>query len=125
MDKTAMESIDKLFNCMKEFYGDRWSSQFDRWLPEPVLKTQWQSALHGLNYDEIRGVLVLLRQAAKNPTAMPPHHLEFYHFAKGTARPYINNSKFPDERGDPEVARRALDEINQKLRYKKIAGCST
>lgn len=124
-EKPSMESIDKLFNCMTEFYGDRWTRQFDRWLPETLVKAQWQSALQGLDHDEIRGVLVLLKQAAKSATAMPPHHMEFYNFAKGTARPFIDTKRVSQERGDPEVARRALAEINAKLRYKKPVECST
>lgn len=126
MEKPDMEWIDKLFLCMTDFYAERWSRQFDRWLPESLLKTQWQSALQGLTHEEIRGVLVLLRQAAKNPTAMPPNHVEFYNFAKGTARPYIADKKVHANRGNSEIARRALDEINAKLRYKKpLTGCST
>lgn len=126
MEKPEMETIDKLFNCMTEFYGSRWTAQMDRWMPEHLFKTVWQSALQGLDHDEIRSVLVLLRQAAKNPASMPPNHLEFYNFAKGTARPYIDHRKVSTNGGNPEVARRALDEINAKLRYKKpLAECST
>lgn len=125
MDKPKMESIDKLFNCMADFYGTRWTMQFDRWLPETLLKCQWQSALQGLTHDEIRGVLVLLRQAAKNPHANPPDHLEFYTFAKGSARPYIADKGNAANRGNSEIARRALDEINAMLRNKKSIGCST
>jgi len=124
-EKPPMESIDKLFDCMTEFYGKRWSGMFDNFWPEKLAKIQWQSALQGLDYDEIRGVLVLLRQAAKNPTAQPPHYVEFYHFAKGSARPFIGTTQNATERGDPEVARRALAEINAKLRYKKPIECST
>jgi hypothetical protein len=114
MEKPSMESIDKLFNCMREFYGERWTRQFDRWLPEDLVKTQWQSALQGCTYDEIRGALVLLKQAAKSPASIPPHHLEFYHFAKGHSHPVIvNQPKAPIS--NPEVARRALDEIKSKL----------
>jgi hypothetical protein len=124
MEKPEMETIDKLFNCMTEFYGSRWTSQMDRWMPENLYKTVWQSALQGLDHDEIRGVLVLLKQAARNPASQPPNHLEFYNFAKGTARPYISHTKV-SKGGDPAVARRALDEINAKLRYKKPIACST
>lgn len=114
MDKPEMEWIDKLFNCMREFYGERWTKQFDRWMPEELLKTLWQSALQGCTYDEIRGALVLLRQAAKNPSALPPHHLEFYRFAKGSSHPVIINQP-KSANCNPEVARRAIDEIKSKL----------
>lgn len=114
MDKPDMETIDKLFNCMREFYGERWTKQFDRWMPEALLKTVWQSALQGCTYDEIRGALVLLKQSAKNPASVPPHHLEFFRFAKGTSHPVIiNQPKTPV--CNPEIARRAIDEIKSKL----------
>jgi hypothetical protein len=114
MEKPEMEWIDKLFNCMSEFYGTRWTKQFDRWMPESLLKTVWQSALQGCNYDEIRGALVLLKQAAKSPASIPPHHLEFYRFAKGTSHPVIINE--PKQTNcNPEIARLALDEIKSKL----------
>lgn len=28
MEKPDMETIDKLFNCMAEFYGERWTGNF-------------------------------------------------------------------------------------------------
>lgn len=120
MEKPPMESVDKLFNCMSEFYGKRWDKMFDGCFPIHLAKALWQSALQGLTHDEIRGVLVLLKQAARSNTALPPNHLEFYNFAKGTARPYIATKTDDCKRGDPEVARRALDEINAKLRYKAV-----
>jgi hypothetical protein len=124
MEKIPMETIDRLFSCMTSFYGSRWTSLFDNWLPEKMAKVQWQSALQGLNHEEIRGVLVLLRQAAKNPDALPPHCVEFHSYAKGTSRPHIAVPQNQAVRADPEIARRALDEINEKLHYKKPPGSS-
>lgn len=125
MEKPSMESIEKLFNCMEEFYQERWTKTYDRWFPIHLAKTVWQSGLQGLNHEEIRGVLVLLKQAAKDPMAKPPNHLEFYNFAKGTAKVYINTRTEEDTRGDPEVARRAIAEIRAKLLHKSAIGCST
>ena len=114
MEKPEMELIDKLFNCMTEFYGDRWTKQFDRFLPEALVKTVWQSALTGCTYDQIRRVLVLLKQSSKNPDALPPHHVEFFRYARGTSTPIIAiQPKLPS--CDPAIARRALDEIKTKL----------
>lgn len=114
MDKPNMEWIDRLFNCMSEFYVERWTKQFTKSMPEDLLKTIWQSALTGCTYDEIRGVLVLLRQAAKNNAAIPPHHLEFWSYCKGYSRPVIvyTSRAF---KSDPKVARSFLDEIKSKL----------
>ena len=121
MEKPDMEWIDKIFNCLKEFYGERWTKRFDRWTPEDLVKTIWQSALTGLTYDEIRGALVLLKQSAKTPGAQPPHHLEFFRFAKGTSHPVIC-SEHSLRRGNPDIARAAMEEINAKLRYKSDRG---
>lgn len=114
MDKPDMEWIDKLFNCMAEFYVERWTKQFTKSTPEDLVKVIWQSALTGCSYDEIRGVLVLLRQAAKNNAAIPPHHLEFWAYAKGYRTPVII---YPSRafKSDPKVARTFLDEIKSKL----------
>lgn len=114
MDKPDMEWIDKLFNCMQEFYGERWTRQFNKTMPDSLYKTVWQSALQGCDYNEIRGALVLLKQAAKNPSSIPPHQLEFYRFAKNQCHPVIIN-KPKQENCDPAVARRAIDEIRSKL----------
>ena len=116
-----MEWIDKLFNCMTEFYGTRWTKQFDRWMPEAIFKTLWQSALQGLTYNEIKGALVLLKQNAKISSALPPHQLEFFRIAKGSTHPVIQSDESL-KRGDPDIARKALDEINSKLRYKDARG---
>lgn len=118
MEKPEMIWIDKLFNCMTEFYGERWTSQFDKFMPEPLLKTIWQSALTGCNYDEIRSALVLLKRAAQDLTASPPHHLEFFCYAKGTRRPSFRVAANDHARGDLRVARETLDEINAKIRYR-------
>gem|GEM_PF-3359986 len=110
-----MEWIDKLFNCMAEFYGERWTKPLQRPNMESIEKTRWQSALQGLTYEQIRGALVFLKRAAQSNSAMPPNFLEFFRYAKGEAKIHINyegNAR----RGDPAVARRAMDEITAKLR---------
>jgi hypothetical protein len=123
MEKPPMEWVDKLFNCMREFYGSRWTDRLGK-TPEGLVKTVWQSALQGLTYDEIRGALVLLKQAAKSGTSIPPHQMEFFHIAKGrkTADIY-NKPRIPEtEPSNPDVARKHLAEIRNKL---NPAGCST
>lgn len=116
MEKPPMEWVDKLFNCMSEFYGAKWTDRLGK-APEDLVKTVWQSALQGLTYDEIRGALVLLKQAAKSNGAIPPHQLEFFHIAKGRKQPDIyNNAPTVTEPANPEVARKYLADIRQKLR---------
>lgn len=117
MEKPDMLWIDKIFNCLKLFYGDRWSKQFNKSQPEDLVKSVWQSALIGCSYDEIRNILLLLQQVAKNPTAKPPHQLEFWCYVKGYKRPSILYGR-TIERGNRDVAKKALDEINEKLRFR-------
>lgn len=117
VEKPDTECIDKIFNCMKEFYGDRWSKQFSKSQPEDVFKTMWLSALVGCSYAEIRAVLILLKRAAQNPSAKPPHHLEFWKFTKGYSLPLIIY-EVEQKKSNPEVARSFLDEINSKLRFR-------
>jgi hypothetical protein len=117
MEKPDMDVIDKLFNCLHEFYGNRWTSQF-RDGTEPLHKTMWQSALYGCTYEQIRGVLVYLKRAAQNPNAKPPHQLEFYRYISANKTPDIDY-KEPPKSSSKEAARKALDEINSKLRYRR------
>jgi hypothetical protein len=117
MDKPPMEWIDKLFSCMAEFYGDRWTRNFSE-KSEFINKAMWQSALFGCTHDEIRNVLVYLKRQAKNPASIPPHALEFWKYTKSNLDTVVEYRPAPTG-GSTEVARRALDEINAKIRYRK------
>jgi hypothetical protein len=119
MTKTSMEWIDKIFICMDEFYQERWRTQFNKQHPEPLAKMLWQSALYGCEYEEIKSALVLCKYAAKHPSAIPPHQLEFFRYVKGNSKPHIQYQT-TKERGDSAIAKGYLDEINGKIRYKKI-----
>ncbi len=115
MEKPPMEWIDKLFNCMSEFYGERWTKNFTKPEYESLAKTMWQSALQGLTYEEIKNTLVLLKRAAQHHSAMPPLHMEFFLYAKNKKAIHINYETNDGRRSSPETARRALDEIRGKL----------
>ncbi len=115
MEKPPMEWIDKLFICMEQFYGTRWTKQFNKITPEDLFKTIWQTGLQGLTYEQIKRALVYLKRAAESNYSLPPHHLEFFRYAKGTEKPHIDYGANIG-RGDPEIARRAMDEIRGKLR---------
>lgn len=114
-EKTPMEWIDKLFDCMSQFYGNRWDSRYDKFMPISLAKTLWQSGLTGLTYDEIKHGLVLLNRAAQDPKSIPPIHLEFYRYAKGIAKPLYRTNEEILPRGNPEVAKKALDDIRSRL----------
>lgn len=125
MDKPPMEWIDKLFTCMEEFYGERWTKSYGREPFKSMGKTMWQSGLTGCSHDQIRSVLVYLKRAAQDPRAIPPHQMEFHHFAKGYKTPHIDYSKTEDGRdyqtADPEVARAAIRKIKEQLAAKNCS----
>ncbi len=102
LDKPPMEWVDKLFDCMSLFYGQKWDKRFETVMTRDMIKTVWQSAITGLSYDEIKRSLVLLRQDAQVLSSVPPSHVEFYCYAKfgllfdkrEEPRPKINNRYF-------------------------------
>lgn len=111
-----MEWVDKIFNCLHQFYGSKWLDHFDKFYPENLAKTAWQAALQGLTYDEIRYALVLLKQNSQLKESTIPNYLEFYRYAKRLSYPKLHDKVEPI-RGNPELAKRSLDEIRSKLKY--------
>lgn len=114
MDRIDMEWIDKLFSCMEQFFGNRWTKRYDQFYPISLAKTLWQSALHGYSHEDIRRALVLLKQVAKNPAKSAPLHLEFYQYVDAGRRAAAEIEK-KTTRGDPEIARKAIDDIKKRL----------
>lgn len=115
VERPPMEWVEKLFDCMSQFYGKRWEKRFDKFMPKDLAKTLWQSALVGCTYDEIKRALVLLKRSSQDPATEPPLHMEFYRYAKGTGKPAYRSAEDIHPKGDPEVARKALDDIRAKL----------
>lgn len=75
-------TIDKIFNCLKLFYGSRFKCIDGT--REEYEKTIWQSALANCTDEEIRQTLVKLKRAAEiNQFSVPPHALKFWHYCKG------------------------------------------
>jgi hypothetical protein len=87
------EWIDKLFNCMTMFYGERWNKV----LGEPSIAAHqrkiWKNGLRGLSYDEIKAALVLCKEHGAYKMALPPNLMEFWRYAKGTEKPYLPPKK--------------------------------
>lgn len=114
-----MDWIDKLFLCMEQFYGERWSNQF--WmLKQDFAKKMWKSGLEGLNYDEIKATLQILRRHAQDPNNKPPHQMEFFKYAKGQAHPRIDYYE-AKPKSSAEVAEKTLKEIREKFHGRKNA----
>lgn len=115
MEKIPKEWVDKLFNCMAEFYGERWTRYFGKPHLESFYKAIWQSGLVGLSYEQIKHALVLCKRSALHPSIKPPHVMEFFRFAKGYEMPLIEYERKGEPTADPIVQRQAMDEIRQKL----------
>lgn len=120
MERIPMEWIDKLFVCMAQFYGERWTKQFTMTHSEAFAKTMWQSALTGVGHDEIKKALLLLKRAAEEPGSVPPHQLEFYRYTSGDSIPLVTYYQPKSmQRGCEEVANTHLHNIKKRL------GCPT
>lgn len=121
MEQIPMDWIDKLFDCMAEFYGQRW--KFDDALRKTLNKTMWQSGLYGLSYDEIKKTLLYYKWIANHyPHEAPPHQMEFHKTAKEKFLSFVAPHK-EDQVCDPSVAKAALAEIKRNLSGQKT--CST
>jgi hypothetical protein len=113
MDGIQTEWIEKIFNCMESFYGDRWMKGQSE-SEKTINRTIWSTALHGCSYDEIKSALVLCKRHAQDKSEPPPHQLEFWRYAKGTAFPNIRYYQ-QVEKGNPEHAKKYLSEMKKKL----------
>ena len=107
--------MDKLFACMAEWYGERWLGGLTRGPKFDLERTIWRSALYGLGYHEIKGALMLCRRHAQQLGAIPPHPVEFYHYAKGVTQPYIDFHPKANIKTNPAIVKQYLSEIRQKL----------
>lgn len=74
--------IDKLFDLLKQYYGDRWSKQFNSDFQIDLVKTIWKNGLGGLSYDQIRHGLAVSKKYAYS-SIKPPTVVLFYHFCIG------------------------------------------
>lgn len=111
MEAIPQDWIDKLFNCMSEFYGERWNASFNKPHMENFYKTMWKNGLTGLNYEQIKYQLQRCKRHSQDPFVQPPLVTEFFKFAKEAGEPYINYHPKAGKRGDPNVAREHLDKI--------------
>lgn len=80
------EWIDKLFNCLSQFYGERWNRYFEKPNILSMYKAIWRNALTGLNYEQIKQALVIFKRRSADQREFPPHMMEFYRVAKNVPR---------------------------------------
>lgn len=119
MESIPTEWVDKIFNCMNLFYGDRWTSFFNEPHLEEMHKAIWKCGLVGLKYEEIKAALVFCKASAFDHRHTIPHVMEFYRIAKGSFIPEHNRASGDDFKCDQEVQRKAMNEIRIKLGMKK------
>lgn len=82
MEPIPMEWVINLFNCMHQFYGERWSKLFEKPHLEDIYKSIWQSGLTGLTYEQIKSALIEYKLQSKEKNTYPPHVMEFFRTAK-------------------------------------------
>lgn len=75
--------IDKIFELMQEFYGERWKNQFKKPVEIEIFKTMWFNGLNGLTYDQIRHGLAVSKKYASSSYSKPPSVVIFYHYCIG------------------------------------------
>jgi hypothetical protein len=73
--------LDRIFDLMSEFFGDRWDDQFKDKYMINLHKMLWFNSLYGLSYDKIKHALKVCRELSKNKNSKPPNHIKFYHYA--------------------------------------------
>jgi|ERR1700722_17716977 len=110
------EWITKLFTCLEQFYGERFSKLFPDKLTKQYAHTIWQNGLYGCTETQIRAALKLCKTASTTPGTKPPHVMEFYKYCKGYAVPYIEPLPEKEYRGNPEIAKAAIKNIRARLR---------
>jgi len=84
------DRIERLFNCLELFYGDRFKRIYRKSSIERYYKAIWSSAMQGVTDEEIMPVLRNLKvQAERYPYMPPPDHFEFHRLAKRYEKPVI------------------------------------
>lgn len=113
--KLPMEWIDRIFMRLEYIYGKKWTEQFCDKDRERIYKVMWQSGLMNCTATEIkRAIDVCMKELEMlKDKANPPHMIEFWNYAKGHRIPHLTTEK--KMTANPQVARKAMDEINRKL----------
>lgn len=75
--------IDKIFELLSLYYGDRWNKQFKNKLEIDLYKTVWFNGLNGLSYEQLRHGLAVCKKYSSSYHAKPPSVVTFFHFCIG------------------------------------------
>lgn len=113
MQPIPMDWIEKLFNCMAQFYGERWVKPIEKPHMQDFYKTIWQSGLSGLTYEQIKAQLVKCKKHAEDSCVSPLTVMEFYQHAKSNTDLIVNTA--PNTMRDSLTARQHMAAIKEKL----------
>lgn len=80
MDVMPEESIDKIFDCLESWYGERFKRLIKTSYDKSLLKTMWFNGLNGLTEQQLRAGLLTCKRLAKQPDSKPPGLVLFYHY---------------------------------------------
>lgn len=106
--------INRIFERMNVIYGDKWIAHIGKPDRERILKSIWTVALTGCKAHEIKKALTMCEAFSHSGI---PTHIEFYHYAKGIREP-VHVRPPIEAKGDPEIAKKYLDQIKNKLHLK-------
>lgn len=115
--------IDRLFERLELIYKDRWIKIYSKPSDQPMFKTWWKTALSGLSANEIKTALTLCECFSYGS---PPTPIEFFHYSKRLRHPpVVKQEDINRTRGNPDVARKYLDEIKSKVHNKSCLNANT
>jgi hypothetical protein len=113
MAPIPMDWIDKLFVCMAQFYGERWTKPIAQPHMQDFYKTIWQSGLSGLTYEQIKAQLIKCKKHAEDINSRPISVMEFYQHAKNMTNPVV--SPHANTVKDSLTAQQHMAAIKEKL----------
>ncbi len=92
MSQLPTDWLEKLFQLMTVFYGERWSLRFI----EPIIlhKTIWYNSLRNLSYEQIKQGLIKSKELARIKFSNPPTNIEFYHWCLKIEYKKIEKKKY-------------------------------
>lgn len=81
--------INKLFDLMLTFYGERWAKKMGNARELDLNKTIWFNGLSDCTYMEVKNGLILCKRTATNRFYDVPSVIKFWHLCKNIPYPVI------------------------------------
>ena len=109
LDSRRKKIVNHLFAKMSSIFGTKWANNFPTAEVEMMAKREWYDALDGLTPVQLRTAVDRVRQECE----WPPSIAEFLKYTKTEQRDPCHRmlDALPPPKGDPEVARKALEII--------------